>query len=82
MIIIIDFEKRNLLQANTRSINKTFDQFNIFLDMIKLEPEIMVLSEMWKIQDTHNNNINNYELIYNDTTNNQNDGCIGYTLNK
>ena len=50
--------------------------------MIKLELEIIVLSEAWKIQDTNNYNTNNCKLIYNELTSNQNGSCIVHVLNK
>lgn len=67
-----------VLHMNIRSVNKNFDEFLVLLQNLNREFDCIVLSETWKIIEPSIFDINGYELIYNESHFNQNDGVIVY----
>ena len=67
-----------IVHLNIRSINKNFEELEAFLQNISLAPDVLVLSETWKIYDTSLFQLKNYNSYYNNSTKNQNDGLIIY----
>lgn len=69
----------NVLHLNIRSINKNFDEFLVFLEMIgKSQIDLIFLSETWKVDNEDIYNISGFNLIYSEGNYNQNDGIIAY----
>lgn len=66
------------IHNNIRSINKNFDEFKLFLTNIKATIDCIVLTETWNIPNIELFNIEGYNLIYNESRTNQNDGVIVY----
>lgn len=63
---------------NIRSLAKNIDEFNAFLSQFKEDFDCLVLSETWKIHDTHFFEIHGYDLIYNYGNINKSDGIVVY----
>lgn len=73
----------NIVHLNIRSINKNFDELLILLESLHdINIDIIFLSETWNIKETKCYNIPGYELFYNNSKFNQNDGCLIYINNK
>lgn len=72
--------KLNIIHLNIRSIRKNFDELLIYLEELKIENiDIIILSETWKIDEVKAFDIKNFDLHYNESFFNQNDGLIMYT---
>lgn len=68
----------NLIHLNIRSLNKNFDELMVLLQCFESNYDLIVLSETWNLLDINNFNINSYQMFYNDSRINKNDGCIVY----
>lgn len=78
--IIEGDNKLNIMHLNIRSLRKNFDELIIYLDELKIENvDIIILSETWQIDEVRNFHIHGYDLHYNESYFNQNDGLIIYT---
>lgn len=67
-----------ILQMNICSINKNLDEFKIKLKTLNSDVDCVILSETWEISDQRLFNINGYNLIYNESRYNKNDGVAVY----
>lgn len=73
----------NIFHLNIRSIRKNFDELLLYIETIQqTNIDIIILSETWMIDDISNFNIPNFDIIYNDSAYNQNDGTIVYIKNQ
>lgn len=70
-----------VLHLNIRSIKKHFDEFLIYVESIKENIDIIVLSETWNVDAVSDFNIPNFTIYYNESKYNQNDGVILYIKN-
>ena len=70
-----------LIHMNIRSIKKNLDEFKILLSQFITDFECIVLSETWHIDDLNLYNIPGYNLLYNISQVNQNDGVVVYIKN-
>lgn len=76
---IIGNNKLNIIHLNIRSLNKNFNELLIYLEQFNVENiDIIVLSETWRVDSVSNFNISNFNLCYNESQNNQNDGLMVY----
>lgn len=71
-------DKFNLLHSNIRSINKNFEELEIYLKCFDSIFDVIILSETWNVQNTDQFNLQGYKIYYNESTINQNDGVIIY----
>lgn len=72
----------NIMHVNIRNARKNLDELKIFISEIKIETDIIVLSETWCTSNEAQNmalGIKGYEIIWNDTKYNQNGG-IGIAI--
>lgn len=72
----------NIIHFNIRSLNKNFDELLLYIE--EFDPtniDIIVLSETWEIGDVNNFIIPNFQVYYNESHYNQNDGVVVY-INK
>lgn len=78
--ILTDKETNSFLifHMNIRGINKNLDELKVVLESIANRIDCMVLSETRIIHNLDIYNINGYDLIYNDSKINQNDGVVVY----
>lgn len=67
-----------IIHNNIRSINKNLDLFKILLEELQTDFDCIVLTETWNIQDPTLYNITGYDMIYNNSKLNQNDGVVVY----
>ena len=72
----------NVMHINIRSIKKNFDELLVFLESLGGEMDVLVLSETNNVIHLSNFNINNYHIVYNESTLNKCDGCIAYIKNE
>lgn len=69
-----------ILTQNIRSIYKNIDSFNIFLQRLDFECDIIVLTECWLSNRQDNLPVMpGYCLLYTKINNNQNDGVVVYS---
>lgn len=71
-------ENLKIFHMNIRSISKNLNELSIFLNQFSEQFDIIILSESWRIYDTSIYNLDNYDLLYNDSSINQNDGVVIY----
>lgn len=67
----------SILQLNIRSLNKNFDSFIAFLHLLKIDCDIIVLTECW-LKSAVIPNMNGYNVHFTKNTTNQNDGVVMY----
>lgn len=67
-----------LLHHNIRSLNKNFDSLLILLKQLGSAFDFIVLSETWRIYDPSLFQIDQYDILYNEGSINQNDGVVVY----
>lgn len=68
----------SIFHLNIRSINKNFDESLLLLDQLKIDFDIIIFGETWRISDINFFNIDDYQVIYNEGDINQNDGVVVY----
>lgn len=66
----------NILHMNIRSFNKNFDELQTFLAMIKLQCDVIILSECWLRTISVIPNLQGYSSFKSSNPYNQNDGVI------
>lgn len=67
-----------VLHSNIRSIKKNLNEFECYLNQFSYKPDCIILTETWQIQDLTLHNIEGYNVIYNNSIYNQNDGIVIY----
>lgn len=73
----------NIIHFNIRSLNKNFNELLIYLEDYGVNGiDIITLSETWNIDNIDRFQIPNFNIYYNDSHHNQNDGVIIYVNNK
>lgn len=72
----------NFIHMNIRSLCKNYDEFVVFLESLNFSCDIIILTETWHIENIKDYNIVNYNMYYNESKFNQNDGVIIYINNK
>ena len=70
--------KTKIFHTNIRSINKNFDNLLLTLNQYIGVFDIIVLTETWIVYNLNNFTINGYDILYNNSKLNQNDGVIVY----
>lgn len=79
---IYNMENRiNFIHFNIRSIRKNFDELLVYIQESKIDMDVIILSEVWNVESVSDFIIPNYEIYYNNSKLNQNDGLIIYTKN-
>lgn len=68
----------NIIHVNIRSINKNYDNFLAYIASLQTEFDIMLLSETLAVYNLNDFQINNYDIYYNNSRNNKNDGMVIY----
>lgn len=83
-VLKINEEKLNfkILNTNIRSIGRNIEEFVVNLDRIGNDVDCLILTETWHIPDSHIYNISGYNVLYNESRYNQNDGVIVYLKEK
>lgn len=72
-------ERLNIIHINIRSIKKNFVEFLLYLELLNLKNiDVIVLSETWKIEQVSDFSIKGYNMFYNKSLFNKNDGCAIY----
>lgn len=72
----------NIVHFNIRSLRKNFDELLLYIGSLQVSNiDIIVLSETWKLEEVNNFCIPNYNIYYNDSQFNQNDGVVVYVKN-
>lgn len=70
-----------IIHLNIRSIQKNFDEFNLFLNLFDFRYDIIVLTETYVIGDLDIVQLKGYNAIYNNGNINKNDGVIVFIRN-
>lgn len=74
----ISGNKLNIFHFNI-SIKKNFNELLVYLNSFDIENRnIIILSECWNLEEVRGFAINNFEIYYNESKFNQNDGCVVY----
>lgn len=69
----------NIVHMNIRSLRKNFDELLLYLESVGVEClDVIVLSETWRIENLNDFMIPNFDILYNESHFNQNDGVIVY----
>lgn len=72
----------NIIHFNIRSLRKNFEELLIYLQSFCLNNiDIIVLSETWNLENVGNFLIPDFNIYYNNSTHNQNDGVVVYLRN-
>ena len=66
---------------NIRSLNSNFDILETFLEILKVKPHIIVLSETWNVCPLGLFNIEGYLIYYNESHLNKSDCVVLYVMN-
>lgn len=66
----------NILHTNIRSASKNFDEFQLLLNEISHNIDILILTETWTISDVNYFSIKGYKTYFNESHYNQNDGVL------
>lgn len=74
-------ETLNILHVNIRSLNKNFDELNIYLQRLQVQCDIIILSECWLSKISNALPILTGYNVHRSTFNNQNDGVVIYIQN-
>ena len=79
----LKFKNQNfsIYHNNIRSIAQNLDESRVFISNLKDNFDIIAFTETWNVVNTNLFNIHNYDLIYNQSNFNQNDGVIVYIKN-
>lgn len=75
------FNNFKILNANIRSIGKNIENLEVFLSNFDVPFECIVLTETWKIDNINFFHLDDYDIIYNNGSFNQNDGVMIYIKN-
>ena len=67
-----------ILHLNIRSLNANFESLLILIKSLKIEPYIIVCTEVWKLTQYQYYKIKDYNIYYNFGDINQNDGVVVY----
>jgi len=77
--VFVGGNKLNILHLNIRSLQKNFTELLIYLDLLKLNNiDLIILSETFAINNLNNFRINNFDILYNKSYFNKNDGLVLY----
>jgi hypothetical protein len=68
----------NILQMNIRSIHKNFNEFQALLIVLKIDCDIIILTECWTNITSHAPRLNGYTSTHTKNVSNQNDGVTIY----
>lgn len=68
----------NIIHLNIRSLNKNFDELLVYIESLENNVDIIVLSETWKLEGLCNFSIPNFNIFYNESFFNKNDGVVVY----
>lgn len=71
----------NIIQMNIRSMSKNFDEFEIYLENFSIGFDFIILTETWNLADIDRFSYKDYNMIYNQSTFNQNDGVCVFVKN-
>ena len=67
-----------ILYVNIRSLNSNHTKLDILVKSLKIKSDIIVCAETWDVQNLQYFRIPGYNLYYNNSTINQNDGVVVY----
>lgn len=70
--------KLMILNVNIRSLNKNLDNLKVFIERLSLKPHVIVCSETFNLQCMELLQLDNYDMHYNSSQINKNDGVIIY----
>lgn len=68
----------SIYHNNIRSIQKNFQQFEVYISQFNNFFSCIILTETWNITDKNLYSIDGYEIIHNNNRLNQNDGILVY----
>lgn len=68
----------NIMHLNIRSLNKHFEELEVFVHSCGSVFDVIVCTETWQIPMAGLYKLSGYEMIYNDGNINQNDGTVFY----
>ena len=71
----------SIIHLNIRSVKKNFDEFLVYLELVKESIDIIVLSETWCVETVSDFNIPNFTAYHNESRFNQNDAVMVYIKN-
>lgn len=74
----VDQKNIQILHLNIRSISKNYDEFCIFLSQFVAGIDIIFLTETFSVSDLDVYKLDGYNILYNNSTHNKNDGVIGF----
>lgn len=67
----------NILHMNIRSLKKNFNEFLLYIESADVNDlDIIVLTETWQIEDVLDFSLPNFDILYNESHFNQNDGVV------
>lgn len=70
-----------ILSVNIRSLKKNFSQLELLVESLTIKPTVIVCSETWNLSYYQYFQIPGYNIYYNESTINQNDGVVMYLKN-
>ena len=65
-----------IMHVNIRSLNKNVNNLHLLLEELKVKPDIIVCTETRKLNNVKYYSIPNYNIEFNNSTINQNDGTV------
>lgn len=68
----------NVVHSNIRSLQKHFEELEVYLSGFVVGPDVVVLSETFQINNVNRYKIEGYDIIYNEGKINKNDGVVIY----
>jgi len=75
-------EGLNIFHMNIRSLSHNFNEFLILLQSFKFDIDIIILTESWELNNLNEFNIDGYNIYYNKSNYNKNDGVVVYANKK
>lgn len=67
-----------ILYLNIRSLNANFEKLQLFIKGLKIKPDVIVCTEVWKLIHYQYYKMKDYKLYYNHGDINKNDGVVVY----
>lgn len=77
----VSLENNIVLYVNIRSLNANFQHLELLIESLKVKPMIIICTETYNLDSFEFFNLKNYNLYYNNSRINRNDGVVIYTSN-
>lgn len=62
---LIGAKNFNIVLLNVRSLNRNFNNLEVFIERFTIKPDIIVCTETWLLHDYNCYNLKNYKIFYN-----------------